>query len=92
MASTAPSTFDAQHEAQIHDAKFDYYGKRLATCSADGAVNIFNVVENEAPVKTGVIRLHKNAVFQVAWAHPRFGSLLASCGYDGRVYVAKEVT
>lgn len=27
----------------------------------------------------------------MAWAHPKFGSLLASCGYDGRVIVWREV-
>lgn len=26
----------------------------------------------------------------MAWAHPKFGSLLASCSYDGRVIVWKE--
>jgi protein transport protein SEC13 len=26
----------------------------------------------------------------VAWSHPRFGSLLASCGYDAKVFIWKE--
>lgn len=29
-------------------------------------------------------------MWQVAWAHPKFGSLLASCSYDGAVIVWKE--
>ena len=29
-----------------HDAQMDYYGKRLATCSSDRTVRIFEVVEN----------------------------------------------
>lgn len=33
---------------------------------------------------------HEGPVWQVAWAHPKFGSLLASCSYDGRVLVWKE--
>ncbi|PKA57852.1 putative cytosolic iron-sulfur protein assembly protein CIAO1 like [Apostasia shenzhenica] len=28
----------------------------------------------------------------VAWAHPKFGSVLASCSYDGRVIIWKEGT
>ncbi|KAK8689272.1 hypothetical protein V6N13_087994 [Hibiscus sabdariffa] len=33
---------------------------------------------------------HQGPVWQVAWAHPKFGSLLASCCYDGRVIIWKE--
>lgn len=34
---------------------------------------------------------HTAPVWQVAWAHPSFGSILASCSYDGRVFIWKEV-
>lgn len=34
---------------------------------------------------------HEGPVWQVAWAHPKFGSLLASCSFDSRVVVWKEV-
>jgi protein transport protein SEC13 len=30
-------------------------------------------------------------VWQLAWAHPSFGLILASCSYDGRVFIWKEV-
>lgn len=33
---------------------------------------------------------HTAPVWQLAWAHPSFGSLLASCSYDGRVFIWKE--
>lgn len=33
---------------------------------------------------------HDGPVWQVAWAHPKFGSILASCSYDGRVFIWKE--
>ncbi|KAL7162513.1 hypothetical protein ACSBR2_042912 [Camellia fascicularis] len=33
---------------------------------------------------------HQGLVWQVAWAHPKFGSLLASCSYYGRVILWKE--
>jgi protein transport protein SEC13 len=35
---------------------------------------------------------HEGPVWQVAWAHPKFGALLASCGYDNRVVIWKEVS
>jgi WD40 repeat protein len=30
---------------------------------------------------------HESAVFQLAWAHPKFGNLLASCSYDKTVKI-----
>lgn len=29
-------------------------------------------------------------VWQIAWAHPKFGVLLASCSYDGSVLIHRE--
>lgn len=33
---------------------------------------------------------HEGPVWQVEWAHPKFGVLLASCSYDGRVIIHRE--
>ena len=33
---------------------------------------------------------HEGPVWQVAWAHPKFGSILASCSYDGTVIIWQE--
>jgi WD40 repeat protein len=33
---------------------------------------------------------HDGPVWEVAWAHPKFGMILASCSYDGKVCVWKE--
>lgn len=35
-------------------------------------------------------RRHTGPVWQVAWAHPKFGSILASCSYDGKALIWKE--
>jgi len=37
-------------------------------------------------------RSHNGPVWQVVWAHPKFGSILASCSYDRQVIVWKELT
>lgn len=34
---------------------------------------------------------HGGPVWQIAWAHPRFGNILASCSYDRKVILWKEV-
>lgn len=33
---------------------------------------------------------HEGPVWQVAWAHPKFGPILASCSYDGSVIIWQE--
>jgi protein transport protein SEC13 len=82
-------SFESGHEQMIHDAQMDYYGKRLATASSDRTIKIFEV-EGEEQHLVAHLRGHDGPVWQVAWAHPKFGSLLASCSYDGKVAIWKE--
>ncbi|EKM51423.1 uncharacterized protein PHACADRAFT_263541 [Phanerochaete carnosa HHB-10118-sp] len=75
----------------IHDAQLDYYGKRLATCSSDRTVKVFDVVDGEAQRAAGhTLKGHTGPVWQVSWAHPKYGHILASCSYDGKVIIWKE--
>jgi len=76
----------------IHDAQLDYYGKRLATCSSDRTVKVFDAIDGEAQRSAGghTLKGHTGPVWQVAWAHPKFGHILASCSYDGKVLIWKE--
>jgi len=82
--------FETGHEEMIHDAQLDYYGKRLATCSSDRSIRIFDVHSSNAQTLTSQIRGHEGPVWAVGWAHPKFGSILASASYDSRVCVWKE--
>ena len=34
--------FSTNHEDYIHDIGWDYYGKRLATCSSDQKLKVFD--------------------------------------------------
>lgn len=80
---------DTVHEDMIHDAQLDYYGTRLATCSSDRSIKIFDVTnDQQALIET--LRGHDGPVWQLAWAHPMFGNMLASCGYDRKVIIWKE--
>ncbi|TFK98567.1 protein transporter SEC13, partial [Pterulicium gracile] len=90
--ATDPMPIETAHEDMIHDAQLDYYGKRLATCSSDRTVKVFDVVDGE-PQKSGggqTLKGHTGPVWSVAWAHPKFGHILASCSYDGKVLIWKE--
>lgn len=72
-----------------HDAQLDYYGKRLATASSDRTIKIYEVTDNQQTL-SATLQGHEGPVWQVAWAHPKFGTVLASCGYDNRIIVWKE--
>ncbi|KAG8933506.1 GTPase-activating protein S13 [Tulasnella sp. 419] len=82
---------ETAHEDMIHDAQLDYYGKRLATCSSDRTIKIFDVVDGEQKQQPGhTLKGHTGPVWQVAWANPKYGHILASCSYDGKVLIWKE--
>lgn len=88
----------------FHDAQFDYYGRRLAAATGapvvpedskglpegDYAVQIWDVTEGQQKL-VGQLKGHDGPVWKVTWAHPKFGSLLATCGFDMKVIIWKEV-
>ncbi|KAJ1913535.1 GTPase-activating protein S13 [Mycoemilia scoparia] len=86
----ASKSFDTLHDEMIHDAQMDYYGKRLATASSDSTIRVFDVDAESISQTSKVLSEHKGPVWQVSWAHPKFGTILASCSYDGRVLIWKE--
>jgi len=88
--TTRMTAFESGHTAMVHDAQMDYYGKRLATASSDRTIRIIEIREGEEPVCSACLKGHDGPVWQVAWPHPKFGPLLASCSYDGRVVIWKE--
>lgn len=44
--------FTTNHQDLIHDIAYDYCGKRLATCSSDQTVKIFDLVDGEWKLST----------------------------------------
>lgn len=79
---------ETQHIDIVHDSQFDYYGQLVATASSDGSVKIFSTKDQSL---RATLSGHEGPVWTVAWAHPRFGSLLASASFDKRVLIWKEV-
>lgn len=82
-------TIGNAHDDLIHDAVLDYYGKRLATCSSDKTIKIFEVDGTEHRL-VDTLKGHDGPVWQVSWAHPKFGVILASASYDGKVLIWRE--
>lgn len=82
---------ESGHQDVVHDVAVDYYGKRLASCSSDRLIKVFAVGTVDVPASAlATLSGHEGPVWQVAWAHPRFGSILASCSYDRRVVIWRE--
>lgn len=77
------------HDDMIHDAVLDYYGRRLATCSSDRTIKIYEV-EGETHRLVETLKGHDGPVWQVSWAHPKYGNILASASYDGKVIIWQE--
>eukprot|EP01035_Chromulina_nebulosa_P016980 gene16980-22477_t len=79
--STTLASIDTQHGDMIHDVQYDYYAKRLATCSSDRTIKIFDI-NGDSYHLSYTLSAHEGPVWQIAWAHPRFGIIIASCSYD----------
>ena len=55
----------------------------------DRTVKIYNVSDSAYEL-SATLQGHEGPVWQVSWAHPKFGSLLASCSFDGSVLIHRE--
>lgn len=86
---TGPIYVDTQHEDLVHDAQLDYYGCKLATCSSDRTIKVYNVSETSYD-HSATLQGHEGPVWQVSWSHPKFGVILASCSFDGSVLIHRE--
>ena len=89
--ATALASVDTHHHDMIHDCQFDYYSKKIATCSSDHTVKIFDV-HGELVQNVATLTGHEGPVWEVAWAHPKFGVIIASCSYDSKVFIYKETS
>ena len=74
------SSFPLHHDDYVHDISFDFYGKRIATCSSDQKIRIFEkktvdggnvewILTDDLTGSKG----HSGAVLKAKWADPEFG-------------------
>ena len=81
----------SQHQDYILATALDVYGRRLATCSGDRTVRVFDLSDAGQWCLAAAWQAHRGAVTAVAWAHPEFGSLLATAGTDHDVKIWEEL-
>ena len=92
-AASAAATASMQRSAAggsetqqiIHDVAYDYFGRRVAVCSSDQWIRIY-----DDSVKTAEWKAHGGSIWRLTWAHPEFGQVLASCSFDRKICIWEE--
>lgn len=81
---------DTNHEELVHDSIANFDGTKLATCSSDSRIKIFELIGNQSKLLSE-LNGHEGAVWQLDWSHPEYDNLLASCSYDRKVIIWREI-
>mmetsp|Transcript_20236 Transcript_20236/g.42115 ORF Transcript_20236/g.42115 Transcript_20236/m.42115 type:complete len:479 (+) Transcript_20236:162-1598(+) len=84
-----PIYVDTQHDDMVHDAQLDFYGTKLATCSSDRTIKIYDIHNNNY-TPTATLTGHTGPIYQLSWSHPKYGTILASASFDGSVLLHRE--
>lgn len=93
MATSTAVSFRSGHGSFIQDIAYNYYGSRLASCSVDFSIQIYQLSEGSQWTLTQTIpRAHDAPVNRVNWCHPEFGSVIASCSGDQNIHIWEETT
>lgn len=85
--------FQTGHEELVHDIKYDFYGRNVATASSDHHIKVFDLDPDSSEwVINDSWKAHDSLVVRVCWAHPEFSStkILASCSFDRTVKIWQE--
>jgi WD40 repeat protein len=82
--------FATKHEDLIHDVSYDYFGKRLATCSSDRVIRVWDLDDRQEWRCSGEWTAHNGSIWKVHWAAPEYGQILASCSFDRTVCIWEE--
>ncbi|KAK3884523.1 hypothetical protein Pcinc_011197 [Petrolisthes cinctipes] len=84
-------SLNAEHKDLVHDVAFDFYGRRMATCSSDQTVKIWDLNDDDGEwVCTASWKTHCGSVWKVTWAHPEFGQIIATCSFDRTAAIWEE--
>ncbi|KAI0694961.1 WD40-repeat-containing domain protein [Cytidiella melzeri] len=81
------------HNDLVTDASYDFYGLRLATCSLDQRIKIWQLDERQGSWSVeDDWKAHDAAVTKVSWAHPEFGTIIASSSFDRTAKVWEQTS
>jgi nucleoporin SEH1 len=80
----------SMHQDYLHCLAVDSYGRRVASAAGDRMVHVWELQEDGRWCLTAAFSAHRSAVNGLHWAHPEFGSLLATAGVDHDVKIWEE--
>ena len=75
-----------QGGVEVRDLSYDYYGQRVATCSSDQMIRVYNT----KGALTASWKAHLGSIWRILWAHPEFGQVLITCSFDRKVCIWEE--
>lgn len=90
MASTFGQKLEQKYQILTQDAQFDYYGERFAICTNDKKIKIYELQEGGSFHEVTEWKAHSGPIYKLSWAHPEFGSVLASCSFDRTIKIWQE--
>ena len=85
---------DSESSSTLTDVSYNHYGRRIATCSSDNIVRVYDYADNEEWVSNYELQIsgiHKGYATRVCWCHPEYGQILATCSeFDNTVCIWQE--
>lgn len=76
--ASSTQVISSMHQDYIHGCAFDIYGRRMATCSGDRFVRVWDLTDSGEWSLVGEWQAHRGSVSMLSWGHPEFGSLIAT--------------
>ncbi|EGO03447.1 hypothetical protein SERLA73DRAFT_174926 [Serpula lacrymans var. lacrymans S7.3] len=81
------------HNDLLTDAPYDFYGLRLATGSIDQRIKVWQLDESNGNWKVeDDWKAHDAAISKICWAHPEFGTIIASSSFDRTVKIWEQTS
>lgn len=77
------------HQDQMLAVAYDFYGRRMATCSVDHTIKVFDKVCETWQLNDSW-RAHEAPIVKVSWAGPKHAPVLASGSHDCTVKLWEE--
>ena len=75
----------------LFDIAFDYFGKKFACCNEEREISIMRISDLGEWEECAKWEAHTATIHSLCWAHPEFGTLLATSSSDSQIILWEEV-